>query len=154
VSAEPAPLRLVNPDTGEIHDHGCPHCAQHEADVRNLEGEVTKLLRRIRVLEADKERERRLYAHRELIRHLFEFWRDCTGHPKSKLDGDRFDAIKARVEDGYSEEQCRLAILGAAVDPYVDPKKKRHDGIGLVFRNGEKLEDFANRAYRWGEKHR
>ena len=147
------PLRLIDGD-GVVHEHGCPHCEGHEADVRNLEQEVTKLLRRIKVLEADKERERRLYAHRQLVSGLFDFWKDCTGHAKSRLDGDRFDAIKARIEDGYTDEQCRLAIIGAAVDPFVDPKKKRHDGVGLVFRNGEKLEDFANRAYRWAEKHR
>jgi hypothetical protein len=146
-------IRLIDRD-GQVQEADCcPNCEVHRHDLENAEADLRKARRRIKALEADKEKERQLYAHRMLVEGIFDFWRDCTGHAKSRLDGDRFDVIRARIEDGYTEEDCRLAILGAAVDPFVDPKRKRHDGIGLVFRNGEKLEDFANRAARWGARY-
>jgi hypothetical protein len=42
------------------------------------------------------------------------------------------------------------AIDGAAFDPYTTKRKngstKRHDDFTLIFRNADKMEEFANRA--------
>lgn len=154
-------VALVDRRTGQVHeqDH-CPNCAGHQQNaelykghLENAEKDLRKARAHIRQLKEDAERERKLYAHRQLVIGIFDFWREATGHLRSKLDGDRFDAIRKALDADFSEEDCRLAIIGAAVDPFVDGKGKRHDGLLLVFRNAEKIEDFANRAARWGARH-
>ena len=86
------------------------------------------------------------------ITKLIDRWRKATGHPKAKASRDRFDAIKARLKDGYSVEQLELAIDGLGAFPFVQNGQRvregtaaqRHDRLGIAMGGGEDVERFAN----------
>lgn len=81
-----------------------------------------------------------------VARELFEHWQTVCGHPQAKPTPERLKAIRSRLRDGYTAEQVRAAIDGAAVGAFVDDKGKRHDDLTLICRNGSKLEDFIGRV--------
>lgn len=80
------------------------------------------------------------------VRLLFEFWQEQCGHPQAILDAKRRTAIEGRLRDGYTVEQIRTGILGAARAAYVNDAGKRFDDIELVCRNAVKLDSFIDRA--------
>lgn len=145
-------VRLLDRDGQITETDCCPNCEQHQNDLANAEEDLRKARRRIKVLLADKERERQLYAHRTTVLEHFEFWQAVTGHTKSKLDGARFDAIAWAIEQGYEDWQIRLAIIGAGVDAFVDKGGTVHDKVTLIFREADKFEAFVNRGYKWGQR--
>lgn len=79
-------------------------------------------------------------------RVLFDYWRTTCGHPSSKPTRDRLAKIRARRAEGYSSDEIRKAIDGAARGAFVDERGKRFDDIELICRNGSKLESFVARA--------
>jgi hypothetical protein len=80
------------------------------------------------------------------VRDLFDYWRDRCNHPTAKLGADRRGKIQARLNEGYTAEQIRRAIDGAARGAFVNDDGKRFDDIELICRRGNKLEDFMERA--------
>lgn len=80
------------------------------------------------------------------VRGLFEHWQQACGHPHAKLTENRRRKIQARLREGYTPEQIREAIDGAARAAFVNDEGRRFDDIELVCRNGSKLEDFIARA--------
>lgn len=79
-------------------------------------------------------------------RRLFAYWQQRCNHPTAKFTKERRSAIRARLREGYTEEQVRQAIDGAAALPFVNEQGKRFDDLTLVCRNGSKLEDFMGRV--------
>lgn len=150
--SEPAELRLVvDRETGEVSESSCPECATAAQDVENITKELRKALRRERELRADREKEAELHPQRGEIVEVFEFWQAECRHPNAKLDADRTFAIAGMLKR-YGLEICKRAVRGAAFDPFTAPRKngsvQRFDGVDLIFRNSEKLENFANKAPR------
>lgn len=88
------------------------------------------------------------------IRELADYWREKCRHPQAKVDSKtkRWAKVKARLRDGYTPEQIRQAIDGAASKPYVNDEGKRFDDLELVCRSAEKLEDFMGRAATNGKR--
>ena len=80
------------------------------------------------------------------VSELFAYWQQQCGHGHAKLTPDRKQKIAARLREGYTPEQIRQAIDGAARAAYVDDAGKRHDDLTLICRTGSKLEDFIERA--------
>ena len=80
------------------------------------------------------------------ISELFAAWQQQCGHPHAKLTSDRRTKIRARLNDGYTVEEIRQAIGGAAAAAYVDDRGKRHDDIELICRSGSRLEAFMGRV--------
>ena len=80
------------------------------------------------------------------VSELFAYWQQRCGRAHAKLTNDRRGKIKARLGEGYTVDQIRQAIDGAALDAFVDEKGKRFDDIELICRNGSKLESFIGRA--------
>ena len=76
----------------------------------------------------------------------FAYWQEQCGHPHAKLTTERKRRIEQRRKDGYTVQQIRKAIEGAARRPFVNDQGKRFDDIELICRNGSKLEDFMSRA--------
>lgn len=77
---------------------------------------------------------------------LFDYWRTTCAHPQAK-PGNRIATVKARLKDGYTSEQIRKAIDGAAAAPNVNSTTgKPWDDLELICRNASKLEDFMGRA--------
>lgn len=80
------------------------------------------------------------------VRDLFEHWQTVCGHPRSKLTADRRRKIRARLREGYTVEQIRQAIDGAANRAFVNADGLKFDDIELICRNGAKVELFIARA--------
>jgi hypothetical protein len=79
------------------------------------------------------------------VRELFTYWQERCGHAAAKLTSERRTKIQARLKDGYTPEQVREGIDGAARDPFVSDGGRRYDDIELICRNGSKLESFIAR---------
>lgn len=151
-------LQVVDPETGELRAAGCQQCAEltaklvgAQADFEVVTRENTRLLRRIEALQRDRDAERLSDPQRPEIVAVFDYWRKRCQHPNSRFDGRRHDVIKARLRQ-FSADELRMAIDGAAVDAYVDAKQRRHDHLGLIFRDAERVEDFCNRYHRWKKR--
>lgn len=81
------------------------------------------------------------------IRYVFNFWQSYLNHPKSLLTKDRKTKIVARLKEGYNINQCKRAIIGCKFSPYHmgdNDQNRVYDSIGLIFRNGEKIEQFID----------
>ena len=89
----------------------------------------------------------RLDARRQgEVSELFAYWQQRCGHGHAKLTPDRKRKIAARLREGYTPEQIRTAIDGAAQAAFVGENGKRYDDLELICRTGSKLEDFIERA--------
>jgi hypothetical protein len=84
-------------------------------------------------------------ARARAVRGLFEYWQDECDHSQAKLTHERRQRIEARLREGYTEQQIRQAIDGAARAPFVNDQGKRFDDIELICRSGSKLESFMER---------
>jgi uncharacterized phage protein (TIGR02220 family) len=146
-------LRLVNSETGEVHDVDS-HTADLEDKIAGLKVTVDKQAREIgrltRKLEQDDPQAH--HPQRREIHDLIEYWKEATGHTKSKASKDRFDLIRARLKDGFDLDTIRLAIDGIARFPYVVNAQRRTEGktsqrfdqLSHALGSGEKVERFAN----------
>ena len=77
---------------------------------------------------------------------LFGYWQAACKHPTAKLTADRLRKVTTRLREGYTVEQIRTAIDGAARGAFVNDAGNRFDDLTLICRNGSKLEDFIARA--------
>lgn len=82
----------------------------------------------------------------DTVRDLFAYWQQTCGHLSARPTRERTSKIKARLKDGYTPDQIRTAIDGAARAPFVADNGKRFDDLELICRTGAKLEDFIERA--------
>lgn len=76
----------------------------------------------------------------------FAYWQERCGHPHAKLTADRRRKIEGRRKDGYTVQQIRQAIDGAARAAFVNDAGRRFDDVELICRTGSKLEGFMERA--------
>lgn len=155
MSHQPA-LRLVNAD-GEMEDiDGCQECnrlrslvAGLEQDITNIESDLRGKRAQIKALKADREREAREHPRRQEVEELFAYWCEKCNHPRSTLDAERTFRLAWGLEH-YGLPMCKLAIDGAAFDPWTRRRKngtlKRFDEVGMVFKDAPKFEDFVCRA--------
>jgi hypothetical protein len=81
-----------------------------------------------------------------IVAELFAYWQQQTKHPTAMLKKDRRAKVEARLREGYTPDQIRRGIDGAARAAYVDEAGKRFDDLELICRNSVKLEDFIDRA--------
>jgi hypothetical protein len=82
---------------------------------------------------------------------LFDYWREQCGHSDAKFTADRRAKLRSRRREGYTDEQIRQAIDGAAKAPFVNDAGKRFDDLELVCRTGSKLESFIGRKAATGD---
>ncbi len=78
------------------------------------------------------------------VQVVFAHWQQVMNKPKAKLDDVRRRKIKAALKS-FSVPDCQLAIDGCAQSDFHMGKNdngKRYDGISLIFRNSEKIEQF------------
>lgn len=165
----PAPLIVVNTATGQqlgtLDDH-----AQHFKDqIDGLERDIRGWRTRFANLKRDKDVEAREHELWPEAIKLFALWKKECKHGRSAFTQDRFwlalpflgpqpEALLAAARrlgldeaaEPYGPVICKLAIEGAAYDPYVTTRrngsKQRHDGWDLIFRGAAKVEEFACRA--------
>lgn len=153
--AEPA-LALVG---GSLVDHQTGEISlQDEQALRErileLEGNVADLERDARSMRATithymnvAEDKRKKYPKRAIIERVFDYWRTESGHSKAKLGPKRFDAMRTRIEEGYSEAEMMMAVAGLVARAFVD-KGVKYDDLDVAMRSEEQLEKYANKAPR------
>lgn len=89
----------------------------------------------------------------EVVAALFGYWQDRCRHPQAKMTRERTAKVAARLRDGYTPEQIRAAIDGAARGAFVNDDGKRFDDLELICRSGTKLESFIDRPAPNGTRH-
>jgi hypothetical protein len=82
----------------------------------------------------------------EDARELFELWRQRCNHPDAKFTAERRAKVQARLKEGYTADQVRAAIEGAARGAFVNDAGTRFDDLELICRSGSKLESFVKRS--------
>lgn len=76
---------------------------------------------------------------------IFEFWQTTLGHPRAKFSRDKKRKIVARLREGFSTDELKLAVNGCKASAYHQGDNKTstiYDSIDLIFRNAEKVEQF------------
>lgn len=145
-------LRLVDTETGEVQDHGtCPSCAESHAEAETWEKEVLKLKRQVKRLMEDRDAKDRNDKNYPAAAELFEEWQRECNHPNAKFDPARVRLALSAIKR-YKDERDKLSwvIQAGKHLAYVDPcTGERHDGFGLLFRDSEHIEKYANKYARW-----
>lgn len=76
---------------------------------------------------------------------VFTHWQIIHNHPKAHLDKKRERLIEARLKDGFSVDDLKLAIEGNKLSPFHQGQNDGgtiYDGIDLIFRDAAKVESF------------
>lgn len=145
-----APLRLVNPDTGEITEH-CPNCAHLQDQLDGAEKDVRAWRARHAALKRDKEKEARTNKLWPLALELFGEWKVECNHPRAQWSADRFFLAEPHLK-AHGVDMARRAIAGAKFDPMTKQRRngsiERFDNWDLIFRDAARFESFCNRAPR------
>jgi hypothetical protein len=87
----------------------------------------------------------RLGSIAQVVRTVFEHWKSVTHHPRSQLDEKRAILIRARLNDGYTEDDLKLAAFGCAHSRWHQGENDRHqvyDSVELIYRNADKVDQF------------
>ena len=82
----------------------------------------------------------------DMAASVFAYWAQKLDHPRAKLDPKRRKLIAARLGEGSSEEELRLAVDGVLVDMATWPDRRRFDGVEYVFESRGSVEKFADLA--------
>lgn len=81
----------------------------------------------------------------DTVVRIFDYWKLVTNHPRAQLDIKRTITIRRILKDGYTEDDCRLAIEGCANSSFHQGDNqdgKIYDSIGLIFRDADHLDQF------------
>lgn len=143
-------LRLVQTpvdENGEIH--ACPTCRDALNEAETWEQEVLKLKRQLKQALEDRDARMRNDKDFPAAVALFDEWRAETNHPRARFDSARMRLALAAVKL-YRDDLDKLSwvIKRAKHFPYVDPRGVRHDSFGLLFRDAEHIERYANEWHR------
>ncbi len=112
-----------------------------EKDLRAKRAQILRLTKK----QEDELRLDPLYVQAQALHHLHQ----VATENRRKLDATDLAGVYSCLRNA-SFETCCYAIAGARFDPYIshqkNGKRKRHDTFGLIFRNLEKLHQFAGKA--------
>lgn len=84
----------------------------------------------------------------DIIKSIFEYWKDKTKSTHSVFDGKRQGRIRARLREGYTAEQLKRCIDLAVVDPFhngQNPRGKVYLGLQTIIRDAEKVDWWLQR---------
>ena len=85
---------------------------------------------------------------KEIYLRIFNYWQRIHNASKAKYTPSRRQKIKARINEGYTEDELRQAIYGCYVSDFHQGQNKqgqKYNQIDLIFRNGEKVEYFIKK---------
>jgi hypothetical protein len=78
-------------------------------------------------------------------REVFDYWKQVTKHQRSRMDDKRQKIIVARLKDGYSVDDLKLASFGCAHSRFHQGENERHtvfDSVELIYRGADKVDQF------------
>lgn len=150
-------LYVVDQETGELRAPGCNGChdlanklAARERDIDAEREEITRLRRKIKALETDKEAKMRRDKLFLAAQELFDEWRTECGHPNAEFDAARIRLALAAVRRyGKHREKLSWVIQAGKHLAYVNEQGEKQDRFGLLFRDSEHIEMYANKWARW-----
>ncbi len=82
--------------------------------------------------------------HADDVDEVFSYWQTSRSKPRARLTPKRRQKIEARLREGSSVAELKLAIDGVARDPWKD--RPLQDDILIIFRNREQVEKFLDLA--------
>jgi len=139
---------VVDQDTGELA--ACPNCAAALSEAETWERRVLELEQKVRRLTEDRDAKLRQDKHYTAALDLIEEWKRECGHPKARVDHARVRLALSAVKL-YKDNRDALSMViqrGKHL-AYVDERGNRHDSFGLLFRDAEHIERYANEYARW-----
>ncbi len=77
------------------------------------------------------------------IAEVFGYWQERLGKQRSQLDAKRTKAIKARLVDGYTVDDLKLAVDGILLDPHkmgANDRQRKFDDIELACREAANVD--------------
>jgi hypothetical protein len=86
---------------------------------------------------------------------VFAHWQGVLDHKDAKLTPKRLKAIRARLYDGYTEDQLLRAIDGCKASAFhmgANDRERRYDDLTLICRDGEHVEQFIGYLRDNGER--
>jgi uncharacterized protein with PIN domain len=147
-------LKLVEhliDENGEIQ--GCPHCQESREECEIWERRVITLERQVKRLQEDRDAKLRSDKFYPLAAALFEEWQRECSHPDAEFDTNRISlALRAVKRYGKKREALSMVIQYGKHLAFVDEKGHRHDSFGLLFRDAEHIESYANKFARWAKR--
>lgn len=87
-------------------------------------------------------------SHKTQIDEIFTYWQKVMDHPTAKLISSRSRAIAARLNEGYTVDEIKLAIDGCRSSSFHmgdNLHRTVYDDLTLICRDGAKLEQFIGR---------
>jgi len=131
--------------------------------VQMLERDLQGKRLRIAHLEADEDAKREDHERREDIERVWRYWQKRCNHPRAQLDNPTFFAIAALMKLGGKRtpefkwpDDYKAAIDGAAYDAFEVRRRngtvKRHDDLGLIFRDAAHMREFIAKAPQMRDK--
>ena len=79
---------------------------------------------------------------------IFDHWKSVMGKSNnSVLNEKRIKALTARLKEGYTVEQIKMAITGCSMTPHnmgQNNNGKKYDELELICRDGSQVERFAS----------
>lgn len=86
---------------------------------------------------------------KDQINEVFEYWKQVTKHPRSRLDAKRERLLRDRLNDGYEVKDLKLAAFGCMYSRWhqgANDTNTVYDSIELIYRNADKVDQFIRHA--------
>lgn len=86
-------------------------------------------------------------TERDPVTEIFDYWKSVMAHPNAKLHDDRRRVVKARLKDGFTVDEIKLAIDGCKLSPHhqgLNDRQTVYDDLELICRKPSQIEKFIN----------
>lgn len=143
---------MARPNLRVIDGAGEDVSADHEATIAALQSALARAERANQGLKARLNDKRANSPRKAEVEEVFEEWRWTVKKPRCALTDDRFDAIEAFLEKGYTREMFTLAFEAMVAFPHVVYGKRRQHGspdsveldIAWVLEKARRFEELVN----------
>lgn len=138
-------------DNGELA--GCENCRSALEEAETWERRVLQLEAALKRATEDKDARLRNDKHYTAALGLFHEWQEQTSHPRARFDTARARLAVAAVKlYNDNREALSMVIQYGKHLAYTDDRGTRHDSFGLLFRDAEHIEKYANAYARWARR--
>lgn len=99
--------------------------------------------------ETDKREAKSLVEQARPVREVFEHWQRVMTKPRALLDDKRARVVKARLAEGRTVEDLKLAIDGCRNTPHnmgSNDRGEKYNDLELICRDGPRVERFMANA--------